>query len=583
MSWILGFIGHAVPPSLRDRLEAIHPHPLHRIEQPSLYIMAGGIPETCFAGRSAEGTEQRAAGWIVVGCGIELRTPYCEVLSTEHWSRILSAPTPDLKHLDGHYIVVQWQHDRVTCHSDLFGLRALYFAKMEGGLAFSTRLDWLARLRGHAEINVEQFGAHWRTFNQLSYESLVKGIDRLPPNSVAVCSPESFSMNGSAWTPEHYTSPQPKNQQEISLLLGCFLHPRTKDHFRLSFGLSGGLDSRLLLALLLADDHQQFLLHLFGDSGEPDVQVAQRIAKDENIEQEFFQDPIPPPGESIRMLQEYIPQSSLVATASSMLRLRYYPQMYSQRKMLIDGGMGEIARRQFMNRLLIRGTRALHRRDTAAICKHISVHRASIFNPETDTAMRKGVESQVRSLWDTMPGLDALGEESFVDLLIVRYRFPNYGGMEQARMDGQILNYMPFAQPSFVRAAFAVPLQMKRKARMFRQLINAHRPALKRYPLVKGFTTYPYVLPSMPALGWTKIKSKIKRQFTDPTPVNFLTSISQFVLDTVHSSGVYSFPLYDRRAILTMVEKFYAGKKELAGEVDWWLAFEVWRQSLGAV
>jgi hypothetical protein len=55
------------------------------------------------------------------------------------------------------------------------------------------------------------------------------------------------------------------------------------------------------------------------------------------------------------------------------------------------------------------------------------------------------------------------------------------------------------------------------------------------------------------------------------------------VRDTIHSQSVKSYVPYDHRAIHAMVDQFYAGRKDLAGEVDWWLAFEIWRQSLAAV
>jgi hypothetical protein len=189
--------------------------------------------------------------------------------------------------------------------------------------------------------------------------------------------------------------------------------------------------------------------------------------------------------------------------------------------MLIDGGMGEIARRQFMNRLLIRGRNALRKKDPHVISSYLRTQRASIFNPQVTSVMQNGAERQIEGLLGTLPSVEDIGEENFADLLIVRYRFPNYGGLDQSRMDGQILSYMPFAQPSFVRAAFATPLKLKRDAHLFRRLIDQYRPSLKKYPLVKGYTTYPYMLPAIPAMVWTKVKTIFGRGFDDPTPAGF--------------------------------------------------------------
>ncbi len=147
-------------------------------------------------------------------------------------------------------------------------------------------------------------------------------------------------------------------------------------------------------------------------------------------------------------------------------------------------------------------------------------------------------------------------------------------------MDGQIMSYMPFAQPSFVRSVFATSPRIRRNGHLFRCFIKQHRPSLRKYPLVKGCTSFPYTLPTVPTWLWIKAKAKIGRQFVDPTPSDFLFSISEFVLDTVHSSKVRSYAPYDHRTIVTMVEQFYSGRSELVREVDWWLAFEIWRQGL---
>lgn len=62
MSWILGMRSDCVDEH-SARISGIHPSPLHLIRNTSLYLAAGGIPETCRAWSDASGAE----GGVVVG------------------------------------------------------------------------------------------------------------------------------------------------------------------------------------------------------------------------------------------------------------------------------------------------------------------------------------------------------------------------------------------------------------------------------------------------------------------------------------------------------------------------------------
>jgi hypothetical protein len=279
-------------------------------------------------------------------------------------------------------------------------------------------------------------------------------------------------------------------------------------------------------------------------------------------------------------LKEYIAQTYLAAPVSSWTKLRYYPRIHAQGKMLIDGGMGEIARRQFLNRLLYRGRAAVLRGDPAMLLPYVRIHRASIFGRDVHHLMEVGAADQLERAWRDMPSPMEIGIENFLDLLIVRYRFPNYGGLDQVRMDGEILSYMPFAQPSFVDAAFGVPVRVKKNGRMFRRLIRTYRPELTRYPLVKGTTTYPFILPTVPAWIYTRLKERVGATYRDNTPVEMLQVLSGYVQDLVDSSEVRTCSVYDYAAIKHMVSQFYRGRQEFARDVDWWLSFEFWRQGM---
>lgn len=573
MSWVLGFSGASLSPALRERLTALHDDPLHCSEGRTHYVALGGLPETCHAGvlpNDAEGA------WAVVGLGIQRYDDHCAFLDTDAWETLLSRPRLEVGGLDGHFVALRWRPGQVEAFTDTLGVRTLYLTTLPDGLAFSTRLDWLAALRGGAALHFEAFGAHWLTFNQLSTTCLVRDIRRLGPGGHVICTAQRLELTERPWIPE--IAETDRQGDAFAGALAALVHPQIGEGRALTLGLSGGLDSRLLLALRFRDGVPR--THVFGPDAHPDVHLARRLARREGFPQHHFDEPIPDADACLALLRNQVAQTQAVSAASSVLGLRYYGDLHARRLVMIDGGLGEAARRQFMNRLLRRGRPALRSGDPAAILPYLRVPRAEVFNEEALATMARGARQQIAALWQALPDPRAIGEENFLDVLGVQMRLPNFFGFEQNRLDGVIQNYMPFAQPSLLRALFQTPLSLRRNGRLFRRLIRARRASLARYPLVKGGVTYPFRLPSLPAYGWTKIKTRLGRTYTDTTRLRFLDTIKPFARDAVHTQAVRTYPAYDHARLVRLVEGFYQGRSDLAAQVDWWLAFEMWRRVL---
>ncbi len=572
MSWVFGFTGTSLSPALRERLVALHEAPLHRAESPTLYVRAGGLRETCFGGRLPEEPD---GGWLVVGLGIERHERHCTFLDAAAWQQRLAQSTPDFAGLDGHFAALRWRPGRVEAFTDALGTRAVYLAALPGGTAFSTRLDWLAALCG-GEIDFEAFGTHWLTFNQLATTGLIRGVRRLGPGGHATCIGSRLTITEHPWTPE--ITEKDTGGRDFARALSALVRPKTADRRMASLGLSGGLDSRLLLALRFG--RMPVFSHVFGSNVNPDVQTAWRIAEGEDFLQYRFYEPVPDAPTCLALLRSQVAQTQAISAASSAMGLRYYEKLHEKRLVMIDGGLGEAARRQFMNRLLQRGRHALGSGNPAAILPYLRARRADVFNADVMATMTQGAQQQIAALWETLPPLDVIGEENFLDLLGVRTRLPNFFGFEQNRLDGIIQNFMPFAQPSLLQTVFHTPLALRRNGRLFRLLIRARRPSLARYPLVKNGIRYPFRLPTVPAYAWTTLKKTLGLGYADPTRLRFLDTVKPFVLDAVHSHDVRTYAAYNHARLLRLVEGFYNGKTNLAPQIDWWLAFEMWRRVL---
>ena len=566
MGWILGGIGAG----MAARLATVHPLARWRDEHATTYLAVGGLPETCQAGSLADG-----GAWAVVGLGLQRMGERCTWFEADAWAARLAHEQPDLSEIEGHFVAVRRQAGRVRCFTDPLGVRALYLTKLDQGVVFSTRLDWLVRLRGGGQLDLDAFGSHWRCFHQLATRSLVRDVYRLGPGGTAVCSEQGFEVSERLWQPE--IDAADADGSEFADALAAFTNPALPAERTLSLSLSGGFDSRLLLARLLHDGRAR--AHTFGPAAHPDVRVARALAAGEHVPLRHLNPSVPDADRCRTLLAEVVAQNHAIAPASAAVGLDAFAALAAHRHVVVDGAMGELGRRKFLNRLLLQNRRAARTDDAAAIRPFFDFPRADVFSPEASAAMERGILRDIEALWASLPA-DASAENK-LDVARVRAVLPNFYGYEQARLDGVVPAYMPFAQPSVVQAVFHVPLRLRRDSRLYRQLVQAWHPALRRYPLVKAGTTHPFRLGSLGAIGWTKIKRRLAPGYHDQRRLRFLETLRPYVLDLLESTSTKTFGAYDYVRLRSLVEGFYAGREDLAVPVDWWLAFETWRRMLG--
>ncbi len=575
MSWILGSIG-AFDKAEKARISSIHGRPLSVVQTKSVYLAAGGISATCLQGRFTPTQGTSWDGWMVVGLGLCWQKDGCSFYSANEWSALLATEEPEFLHLDGHFVALRYNDREIQIFTDQLGLRGMYVSKTPGGFVLSTRLDWVARLSNNSEIDIEAFGPQWLAFNQISCCSPVRSVIRVGPGGRAHCTPASFDLRDTLWSPQSI----PGDTSDFENALRPFLAPANMPQEAISFGLSGGLDSRVMLAMFYSTGKPSIKLHVVGDPLNPDVILSRAIGQKLNLEHHHEQYVLPNPETLLAHMKEYLGQIYVTNPASAIMDTSALYRVAQKTTLLLDASFGEIARRQSMNRLLLMGSKALRQRSAEQMSKYMTVRRAEIFNRDAIAAMNKGFVEQIQWYLDATSPQSPVTDEDFVDLMTIRTRFPNYSGVEQARTDSFVTAYMPFLQPSVLRSAFRIPLHLKRKGRLFRRLIIRYCPQLTSFPLAKGGTTYPFWLTTVPAHLWTAVKKKLGNTYEDMRIRQLLGTLKEYSLDLVHSQELQTCPAYDVQKVRSLVERYYSGEHRLEHEVDWWLSFELWRQAM---
>jgi hypothetical protein len=499
-------------------------------------------------------------------------------MRSEEWAGYRGTADGPPQKVDGHFVFARWDGAGIAFFSDELGLRTLYYAPAKNGVWFSTRLEWVCAASGLREIDFHVLGPRWLLFNQLSFASGIKGIGRVGPGGYLRVHRGAVADVGTGrWTPafEGGTTAQTVSVAE-SLAACAFSAGRA-----VSVGLSGGLDSRLLLALLLRRAAGEVRTHSFGSEKDPDVFLAGRIARALRLQHTILHEPVPASDACLSLARSYAAHTHLTEPVSSCLKLRYYPRLREEGVVVVDGAFGEFARRQYLNRILFRGRAALVGHDARALLPLMRVDRGCLFTPDVQRMLSEGALAELDQVLAGLPDADVVEPENLLDLLTVRTRIPNYAGPDQARLDGEVMNYMPLAQPSFLRAALACPVKSRRKAEVHRDTLRRWHPLLTRFPLAKSGTTYPFSLSHLGAYAVVEAKRRLGLTYRDHTVDLFLRAMKEYALDSASSSRIKDSSLYDGRRVRETVEAYYGGARVHGYEVNWYLTLELWRESLG--
>lgn len=578
MSWLFGVWSHHGSSIDEANVSACHRDRLLQLHRGSLYIAAGGLPETCLWESSPDGT----SGWLVVGLGLIQRAAHYDILSRSQWQQVMHAASiaDEVTKLDGHFVALRWQPAGLEIATDQLGVRRLYYTNSATVFTFSTRLAWLTQKTGKKTLDVEALGAHWLVFNPLTNRSLVEGVACTGQGSVVQVRAEGgYTIRDRPWTPCE-VSPH-EAPAVLATQLTYLMQPVSPWARTVSLGLSGGLDSRLLLALMMAGASGQVgQLHVFGEDNDPDVRTSKRMAQKLGLSNTHMHRVYTSADEVLCLITEHVAQTCATIPATAALKLAHYGSLQAKKRIMVDGGFGEIGRMQFLNRLRKRGRAVLMEEKWGHIVPFLQVHRADIFNTDVVEAMKNGLVEDAHAVGEQMPRIDRVGVDGWLDLLSVRIRLPHFFGYEQARLDEVVPNYMPYAQPSVLSHVLALEPRLRKNGRLYKRTIAQHAPLLTTIPLVKGNATYPFGWSTLAGLLWVKSKQRLGMCYHDATRITYLDLLREYIHDIVQSQETRTYALYDRAKVDAIVQRYYAGDKTVAAALDWWLSFELWRRSI---
>jgi hypothetical protein len=510
--------------------------------------------------------------WIINGVGLLDTGSKYKLMSQEDWENYFVKP--ESFNLSGHFLKIHWSDSRLTITNDKLGLKTIFYFEVSNEVYFSTNLKLLLRFLPNSEINLTAFGSKWLLFNPLNYNSFIQRIKKLLPNSelsivygkIKVKSEEYvFELN--KYTTDQFFS-------ELNKLVNIEI----QENYKISFGLSGGLDSRLLLALFYTSK-RDFDIHSFGFGYEADVEIASELAKKLNLKHNILVSDLNDKS-LIDSIPDYISNNELAEPASTYLRLYKLNDEYFNNKIMLDGANGEIYRRQFLNRLYYAGKSSISNKNVDKIFSALNFNRADIFKNDIKQVLFDGARNEISERLNKMPDVNTIGFENYLDLLNIKTRFINYFGPEQMRLDSFITSLMPYINDNILKNVFGLSLKGKRNSKIYIDYLRKIGGAFTSTSLVKGDITYPFGLSKIQVAFYTKIKNRFKRSSQKSPIVEFYYYQRDYIKNILLDKSTLDYHLYDKRKIEKIVNDFYSGNRSKVKDLDWLVSFELFRREL---
>lgn len=563
MSWIFGYFGN----KSHQLFESPKP-PLHCYKNSNLILYCGGNDQTVFF----KSNQENLTSWVVAGVGLQPSGNGYKLLDTGDWNKYLNTDTVNLDTVNGHFIAIKYYNDELQIFTDEFGLREIYLVELPGGIGFTTRIDWLKYFI-QPEIDLHQFGSRWLLQNQISSISIIKNVKRVVCANAKIVNGK-FNIEEKSWKPE---SEILNATREFEKRLATILSIKDKG---ISLSLSGGLDSRLLLSFLSKLETKLWDTHTFGDPNHPDAMIANQLLKSLNLANKIINEDLPSADELILILNDYSVRTVVTNPISSVLNLFYYGRLSDENRVIIDGGFGEIWRREFANKLLFLGKKAVQDKNPERVFELLHHSKSDIFSAEVLEEMKNSAIEQIEKLFKDLPDPNEIGFGKWIDLFSIKTRLPNYYAPEQIRVDEYVVSFMPFAQKDLLKFLFSLNDSDKKNGRLIKDTISKNASQLTVIPLVKGNITHPFNSSSINARLNARIKYNLGRYFRSKQREELFRSLKDYIVDLLNSSSIRNCELYDQGKIKKILNNFSSDDNVIGNELDWLLSFELFRQGM---
>jgi hypothetical protein len=407
----------------------------------------------------------------------------------------LQAALAELRGLDGVFAAMLWHEGegKLAVVTDILGVQPLYMHRKGTGLLLATEVKAIGA-SGLAALVMDPAG--WGVFlsfgHTIANQTLLHGVERVDPGSVLVYD----AATGALAVERYWDWPMPRHANgmddlqtgELIDVLWEEMQAYEEHHPNAVIALSGGHDSRLLLALLFKNGRRPTAItvsqpHEWFDF---EAKVARRLARLHGIPitvrrvHEFF---------SSTAYLEYVAAHEL-ASPSLVLSI---PRLSA----VLDSEMQAIWEGLFLGVSISPSSQPAGgfgpylERATVSFDHWQWQAAAQVFAPRVLRAMQEAYTESLRAEIARYAD-DEYGVAEF----IVRNRMRHRTGANPAQaFSAKVLAFTPGASRSFWANVAPIPYALRRDHRLYRYLFDTYFPTASKVPAISGPRPYSFGRP----------------------------------------------------------------------------------------
>jgi hypothetical protein len=394
-------------------------------------------------------------------------------------------PSDLFSDLCGSFAVVLRKNGVVSCFNDYFGNYHIYSDSQANVVSSS----FLAVLQTLKQVEPSPQALYEYVFDAAIYgsETLVRGIHRLEPSRIHQLCPRGPSVQKTCRLAQSELPARFDDQVDAANaeLVSYFEMLRANFGDSMLLGLSGGYDSRLLLAAALKAGVRPRLF-VGGDAASADVRIAKAVAAGFDLSLEHLDTAALPEPAAHRfpaIVDEklaYYDGAGIRGAINDGEEYLWRLRRMAGQSLELNGGGGEIYR-DFWK---IPNRRIPIRDFVVKVFEFKNLDKIAAATPRFDRAgYRESLAGKLKSSLRTSS--DAMSREQVASLYTI-LRSTCFAGPSNKEMNVLAYGLLPFAEPKLAFPSYRIPLRYRIYGRFESQMIRRLNPALASYPSSYG-------------------------------------------------------------------------------------------------